>query len=122
MDGTVISRGVDVGEFVLLGKEAMFLIATPQTEIEARVSGDDITHIAIDDRVSIVADSAMPTTIGTVAGLSKVTDAAKNGGYYNMVVDAPNPDGLLKPGLKVTIQITRSPPCAYRNDPVPTVK
>lgn len=110
MDGTVISRGVDVGESVLLGREVMFMIAAPKTEIEARVSGDDIAHIAIGDRVSIVADPATPTTIGRVAGLSRAADAAQNGGHYNLVVDAPNPDGLLKPGLKVTIQIAPSLP------------
>jgi HlyD family secretion protein len=131
IDGVVISRSVDVGQTVAASMQAptLFVLAQDLTrmQVSASVDESDIGRIAAGQKVSFRVD-AYPADIftGIVSQVRLNPTTEQNVVSYTTMIDVPNPDMKLKPGMtaNVTIQIAgnenvlRVPNSALRFRPV----
>ena len=114
VDGIVISRNVDVGQTVAASMSAptLFLIAEDLTKMQARASVDeaDVGMIRPGQTARFRVD-AYPTDnfVGTVRQVRLQPTVTQNVVTYITVIDVPNPELKLKPGMtaNVTIEIAR---------------
>ena len=115
VDGIVISRNVDVGQTVAASMSAptLFVIAKDltQMQVEASVDEADIGRIRQGEPVTFVVD-AYPRDVfkGTVSQVRLQPVVVQNVVSYVTVIDVPNPEKKLKPGMTatVTIEIARA--------------
>jgi HlyD family secretion protein len=115
IDGTVISRNVDVGQTVAASMQAptLFVIARDLTEMQvnARVAESDIGRIETGQVVTFRVDAYPGRTFaGTVSLVRLDPIIEQNVVSYVTSVDVPNPQLRLKPGMtaNVTIEIERA--------------
>jgi HlyD family secretion protein len=115
IDGIVISRNVDVGQTVAASMQAptLFVIARDlkQMQVNASVSESDIGRIRTGETVTFRVD-AYPTDVfsGTVSQVRLQPVVEQNVVSYLTVIDVPNSDLRLKPGMtaNVTIETARA--------------
>lgn len=115
VDGIVISRNVDVGQTVAASMSAptLFVIAKDltQMQVEASVDEADIGRIRQGEPVKFTVD-AYPRDVfnGTVSQVRLQPVVVQNVVSYVTVIDVPNPEKKLKPGMTatVTIEIARA--------------
>jgi HlyD family secretion protein len=115
IDGIVISRNVDVGQTVAASMQAptLFVIARDlrEMQVEASIAESDIGRIVAAQAVSFRVD-AYPTEsfTGTVSQVRLQPVIEQNVVSYVTVIDVPNPDLRLKPGMtaNVTVEIARA--------------
>jgi HlyD family secretion protein len=133
VDGTVVSRNVDVGQTVAASLQAptLFLIAQDLTKIQVQVSVPEaeIGKIHKDQPAHFTVDAYGERTFdGTVSQVRLASTTVQNVVTYTVVVDASNPEGLLFPGMTATLtfEIARSkkdalhvPVTALRLQPTP---
>ncbi len=111
IDGTVISRSVDVGQTVQASFSApkLFLIARDLTrmQIEAMVSEADVGGIQVGQDVSFTVE-AFPTRTfsGTVSQVRNEAITTQNVVTYATIIDVTNDDLKLKPGMTANVTIT----------------
>ena len=115
VDGTVVSRNVDVGQTVAasLSAPTLFEIARDLTkvQIEASVPEADIGRIHETQRASFMVDAYPDQTFeGVVSQVRLAATTVSNVVTYTVVIAASNPDGHLFPGMtaNVTFEIARS--------------
>ena len=115
VDGIVISRSVDVGQTVAASMSAptLFVIAKDLAEmqVEASIDESDIGRIKAGQDVTFRVDAyPRQTFTGVVAQVRLQPVVAQNVVSYITVIDVPNPDHLLKPGMtaNVSIEIARA--------------
>jgi RND family efflux transporter MFP subunit len=108
IDGTVVSRNVEIGQTVAADSETLplFVIAADLTltHIDAIISANDSGAVKLGDKVTFTV-AAFPnrTFSGTV---TQVRPSPQTGEHaYDVVISAPNPDLLLEPGMAATIRI-----------------
>ena len=132
IDGIVISRLVDVGQTVAASLQApeLFVIAADLTKMRAiaNIDESDVGRIRPRQRVTFTVD-AYPADefTGTVSQIRLEPVVQQNVVTYATVVDAPNPDLKLKPGMTATItleiarrdNVRRVPNAALRFRPTP---
>jgi multidrug efflux pump subunit AcrA (membrane-fusion protein) len=114
IDGIVISRNVDVGQTVAASMQAptLFLLAADLTKMKVNASIDeaDVGRIRPRQQVRFRVD-AFPTEefYGQVAQVRLQPVVVQNVTTYATVIDVPNPDLKLKPGMtaNVTIEVAR---------------
>jgi HlyD family secretion protein len=114
IDGIVISRNVDVGQTVAASMQAptLFVIAADLTKmrVNANIDEADVGRIRPGQRVRFRVD-AFPTGefLGTVSQVRLQPQTVQNVVTYATVIDVPNPDFRLKPGMtaNVSIEIAR---------------
>ena len=110
ISGVVISRAVEEGQTVAAGFETptLFTIAKDLTEMQviADVDEADIGQVATGQRVQFSVD-AYPDDVfeGAVRQVRLEATTESNVVTYEVVIDAPNPDLKLKPGLTAIITI-----------------
>jgi RND family efflux transporter MFP subunit len=109
IDGTVVSRNVEIGQTVAVGSEEtpLFLIATDLTimQVDAKVSENDISMVKLGDKASLAVASIPNYTFnGEVVQIRKSAQA--NATTFGVAIRAPNPELLLKSGMRATVQIT----------------
>ena len=133
VDGTVVSRNVDVGQTVAASLQAptLFLIAQDLTKVQVQVSVPeaDIGRIHKGQPAHFSVDAYSDKSFeGTVSQVRLASTTVQNVVTYTVVVDASNPDGLLFPGMtaSLTFEIARSakdalhvPATALRLQPAP---
>ena len=115
VDGIVISRNVDVGQTVAASMSAptLFVIAKDlgHMQVEASIDESDIGRIAAGQAVDFEVD-AYPRRrfTGVVSQVRLQPVVAQNVVSYVTVIDVPNSEHLLKPGMtaNVTIEIARA--------------
>jgi HlyD family secretion protein len=115
VDGIVISRSVDVGQTVAASMSAptLFVIAKDLSEMRVNASIDeaDIGRIAAGQAVSFRVD-AYPRQLfrGTVSQVRLEPTVTQNVVSYVTVIDVPNKELELKPGMtaNVTIEVARA--------------
>ena len=114
IDGVVISRAVDVGQTVAasLSAPTLFTIANDLTkmQVQANVDEADIGKVTEDQDVSFTVDSYPDQTFrGKVRQVRLSPVVSQNVVNYVVIIDVPNPDLKLMPGMTatVTIQITK---------------
>ena len=115
IDGVVISRSVDVGQTVAASMQAptLFVLAKDLTrmQVSASIDESDIGRIAAGQKVSFRVDAYPADTFtGTVSQVRLNPTTEQNVVSYTTMIDVPNPEMKLKPGMtaNVTIQIAGS--------------
>jgi HlyD family secretion protein len=110
VDGTVVSRNVDVGQTVAASFQTptLFLIAKDltQMQVDTNVSESDIGDLRAGQTAEFGVD-AFPDRVfeGTVGQVRQVPISIQNVTTYDVVVNVPNPEFLLKPGMTANVTI-----------------
>ncbi len=110
IDGVVIERAVEEGQTVAasFNTPTLFSIARDLTrmQVEADVDEADIGQIVNGQRVTFTVD-AYPEDefLGSIAQIRLKPSVSSNVVTYVVIIDAPNPDLKLKPGLTANITI-----------------
>src|SRR5687767_10620401 len=110
IDGLVISRNVDVGQTVAASMSAptLFVLAADLTKMQVLASLDesDVGRIRPGQAVRFRVD-AFPTEefTGNVTQVRLQPTTVQNVVTYQTVIDVPNPDLKLKPGMTANVNI-----------------
>ena len=110
IDGIVISRLVDIGQTVAASLQApeLFVIAADLTKMRviAAIDESDVGRIRPNQRVTFTVDAYPGEQFeGTVSQIRLEPVLTQNVVTYATVVDAPNPELRLKPGMTATIAL-----------------
>ena len=129
IDGTVVSRNVEMGQSIVAGKETpLFVVAEGLTamQVNGNVSENDMRAINLGDKASFTVE-AIPNHlfVGAITQLGRPSQTLEHAPTYDVVITAPNPKLLLKPGMTATIKIVvdrrddvlRAPDQALRYSP-----
>jgi HlyD family secretion protein len=106
IDGTIISRNVEMGQAVAAGSDALplFFVAADLTVINVEVNAGEngIGEIKPGDKPTFTVE-AFPNQpfAGEVTQIQTYEQATA----YDVVVRAPYPDQRLKPGMRATVKI-----------------
>ncbi|HEV8538162.1 MAG TPA: efflux RND transporter periplasmic adaptor subunit [Bacteroidota bacterium] len=110
IDGVVISRDVDVGQTVAASLQApkLFVIANDlqRMQVEASVDEADIGQVKLGQTVTFTVDAYPEEQFRgnvTQVRLSPVT--VQNVVTYTVIIEVPNPDLKLRPGMTATVSI-----------------
>ena len=111
VDGTVISRNVDVGQTVAASLQApvLFTIAKDLTEMQVDSSVDeaDIGQVKVGEEASFTVDAYPSSPFhGTVHDVYNQPLIVQNVVTYDAIIRVKNPDLKLKPGMTANITIT----------------
>jgi HlyD family secretion protein len=110
IDGIVTQRSVDVGQTVAASMQAptLFIIAADLTKMQVNASIDeaDVGRIRPKQHVTFRVD-AYPTEDfhGTVAQIRLQPVVVQNVTTYGTVIDVPNTDLKLKPGMTANVKV-----------------
>jgi len=110
VDGTVVSRNVDVGQTVAASFQTptLFLIAQDLTkmQVDSNVSESDIGYVKDGEQATFRVD-AYPNRdfAGTVGQVRQTPITVQNVVTYDVVVDVNNSSLLLKPGMTANVTI-----------------
>ncbi|MBI2428588.1 MAG: efflux RND transporter periplasmic adaptor subunit [Ignavibacteriales bacterium] len=110
IDGVVISRAVDVGQTVAasLSAPTLFTIANDLTKMQVQTSVDeaDIGKVKKDQTVTFTVDAYPEQTFhGTVRQVRLSPKVEQNVVNYTVIIDVPNDDMKLMPGMTATVTI-----------------
>ena len=110
VDGIVLSRNVEVGQTVSAGLQAptLFVIARSldTLQLDARVDESDVGRVKPGQTVSFVVDAYPGRSFeGRVRQVRLQPTVTQNVVSYTTVIDVPNPDRQLKPGMTATLDI-----------------
>ena len=111
IDGIVISRNVDIGQTVAASMQAPVLFTIAQDlrhmQVNASVDEADIGKIAPTQLVSFQVDAYPGKTFaGSVRQVRLAPVVDQNVVSYVTVIDVPNPELQLKPGMTANVAIT----------------
>lgn len=110
VDGTVISRSMDVGQTVAASFQAptIFEIAQDLTNMQVETSVDeaDIGRVKVGQRAQFTVDAHPGETFrGEVTQIRQAPINQQNVITYSVVVNAPNPSLKLYPGMTANVRI-----------------
>jgi len=110
IDGTVVSRNVEIGQTVAADSEAppLFVIAADLilVHIDASIGAKDIGEVKLGNKATFTVEAFPNRSFsGLVTQIRPSPQAHERAATYDVVITAPNPDLLLKPGMAATIEI-----------------
>jgi len=110
IDGVVIRRSVELGQTLAASLQAptLFTIARDLSDmrVNAFVSEADIGAVRTGQRVLFGVDSYTGRAfVGRVIEIRKAARMVQNVVTYTAMISAPNPDGLLLPGMTADVRI-----------------
>ena len=110
IDGIVIKRSVDRGQTVAASMSApeLFIIAADLTKMQVNASIDetDVGRMRPDQHVTFRVDAYPAETFhGSVKQVRLNPTVVQNVVTYSTVIDVPNPQLKLKPGMTATVTI-----------------
>jgi len=110
IDGIVIQRSVDVGQTVAASMQAptLFVIAADLTkmQVNANIDEADVGRIRPGQHVTFRVDAYPSDTFeGTVAQVRLQPVVVQNVTTYGTVIDVPNPQLKLKPGMTANVKV-----------------
>jgi HlyD family secretion protein len=110
IDGVVVSRNVDVGQTVAASLQAptLFTIANDLTKMQVLASIDeaDVGQIKQGIKANFVVDAYPGETFsGDITQLRLNAQSLQNVVTYSAVIDVPNPELKLRPGMTANITI-----------------
>jgi len=114
IDGIVISRSVDVGQTVAAAMQAptLFVIANDLSRMQVNASIDeaDIGNIRPEQEVRFKVDAFPEREFsGRVSQVRLEPTVVQNVTTYTTVIEVPNPDLALKPGMTAAVTIDVAP-------------
>ena len=110
IDGVILNRAVDEGQTVAasFNTPTLFTIANDLTQmrVEATVDEADIGHVRLNQRVEFSVD-AFPDMkfAGSVSEIRKQPIVTSNVVTYTVIIEAPNPETKLLPGMTASSTI-----------------
>ncbi|HMC78369.1 MAG TPA: efflux RND transporter periplasmic adaptor subunit [Vicinamibacterales bacterium] len=114
IDGVVIARNVDVGQTVAasLSAPTLFVIAADLSKMQLNTNIDesDLGAVSAGQAVTFRVDAYPSQTFrGVVSQVRLNPTTVQNVVTYAAIIDAPNPEMTLKPGMtaNVTIEVAR---------------
>ena len=110
IEGVVIARSVDVGQTVAASMQApeLFQIAGDLTrmQVETRIDEADIGRVQPGLKATFTVDAFPDATFeGTVRQVRLAPTVEQNVVTYTTVIDVPNPEQQLKPGMTANVTI-----------------
>jgi HlyD family secretion protein len=110
IDGVVIARNVDVGQTVAasLSAPTLFIIAADLSamQLNASIDESDVGQITAGQDVTFRVDAYPSETFrGRVAQVRLNPSTVNNVVTYAAIIDAPNPQLQLKPGMTATVTV-----------------
>jgi HlyD family secretion protein len=110
VDGTVVSRNVDVGQTVAASFQTptLFLIAKDltQMQVDTNVSESDIGYVRPGELADFKVDAFPDREFeGSVTQVRQAPITVQNVVTYDVVVTVANPELLLKPGMTANVTI-----------------
>lgn len=110
IDGIVLDRAVEVGQTVAasFSTPTLFTLANDLTkmQVEADVDEADIGQVKVGQRVTFTVDAYMNDVFeGTVNQIRMKPTTTSNVVTYTVIIDAPNPDQKLFPGMTASVTI-----------------
>lgn len=110
IDGTVLSRNVSEGQTVAasFSTPTLFTIAKDlkKMQVQASVDEADVGNIKDSERVTFTVDAFLGQTFdGTVQEIRLSPETSSNVVTYTTIINAPNDDLKLKPGMTASIII-----------------
>lgn len=113
LDGTIVSRNVDVGQTVAasFSTPTLFTIAQDLTkmQIETSVDESDISKLKVGQTASFTVDAYPDKQFkGTVRQIRNAPVVTQNVVTYVTVINVDNKDLLLKPGMTANVNIETS--------------
>ena len=110
IDGVVIARSVDIGQTVAASLQApeLFQIAGDLTrmQVETRIDEADIGRVVPGLKATFTVDAFPEATFeGTVRQVRLEPVVEQNVVTYTTVIDVPNPELKLKPGMTANVTI-----------------
>jgi HlyD family secretion protein len=110
VDGTVVSRNVDVGQTVAATFQTptLFLIAQDLTkmQVDTNVSESDVGPVRVGQKAEFMVDAfAHHPFVGTVSQVRQAPITVQNVVTYDVVIAVSNPELLLKPGMTANARI-----------------
>jgi HlyD family secretion protein len=110
VDGTVVSRNVDVGQTVAASYQTptLFLVAKDLTkmQVDTNVSESDVGGLRPGQSVNFTVDAYTERVFkGTVSQVRQAPITVQNVVTYDVVVGVPNAELLLMPGMTANITI-----------------
>lgn len=110
IDGVVLSRSVEVGQTVSASTSAptLFIIAKDlaRMRVNASISESDIGRIAPGQPVAFTVDAYPGEQFtGTVSQVRLEPIVESNVVSYVTIIDVPNPEQKLKPGMTATVSV-----------------
>ena len=110
IDGVILNRAVDEGQTVAasFNTPTLFTIANDLTkmQVEANVDEADIGSVKVGQNVNFTVDAYADNTFkGRVNEVRLQPTVTNNVVTYTVIIDAPNPDEKLFPGMTANITI-----------------
>jgi HlyD family secretion protein len=110
ISGVVVSRAVDVGQTVAasFSTPTMFTIANDLTkmQVQANIDEGDIGKILVGQLVKFTVDAHPDQTFeGTIQQVRLQPVVTQNVVNYTVIIDVPNPDLKLLPGMTANITV-----------------
>jgi HlyD family secretion protein len=110
IDGIIIKRSVDRGQTVAASMQApeLFIIAADLTkmQVNANIDESDVGRMRPGENVTFRVDAYPTDTFhGTVKQVRLNPTTVQNVVTYSTVIDVPNPDLRLKPGMTANVNI-----------------
>jgi HlyD family secretion protein len=110
IDGVITARNVDVGQTVSASFSAptIFIIAADlsKMQVQAAIDESDLGQVAAGQHVSFRVDAYPTDTFeGTVSQVRLNATTTNNVVTYTAIIDAPNQELKLKPGMTATASI-----------------
>lgn len=110
IDGVVLNRNVSVGQTVAasFNTPTLFVIAKDITkmQVEASVDEADIGNVTDSQRVSFTVDAYLEDVFaGRVQEIRLQPSVSSNVVTYNTIINAPNENKKLKPGMTANVTI-----------------
>jgi len=110
IDGIVLDRAVEVGQTVAasFSTPTLFTLANDLTkmQVEADVDEADIGQVKEGQRVTFTVDAYMDDVFnGTVNQIRMKPTTTSNVVTYTVIIEAPNPDQKLFPGMTASVTI-----------------
>src|SRR2546421_11592044 len=110
IDGIVTQRSVDVGQTVAASMQAptLFILAADLTkmQVNANIDEADVGRIRPGQHVTFRVDAYPTDTFnGTVAQVRLQPQVVQNVTTYGTVIDVPNVDLKLKPGMTANVKV-----------------
>src|SRR5262245_42904257 len=110
INGTVISRSVDIGQTVAASLQAptLFTIAQDLTkmQVDTNVSEADIGNVAVGQTATFTVDAFLNQTFqGSVREIRQAPVVVQSVVNYNTVIAVNNPELKLRPGMTATVSI-----------------
>ena len=110
IDGIVLDRAVEVGQTVAasFSTPTLFTLANDLTkmQVEADVDEADIGQVKVGQRVTFTVDAYMNEDFeGTVSQIRMKPTTTSNVVTYTVIIEAPNPDQKLFPGMTASVTI-----------------